>query len=119
LDDLVNFIPARLTAGLFVLAARSVPGADAQAAWAAARGDAARHASPNAGWPEAAMAGAPGVGLGGPRAYGGEIVDLPQTGDGRRGLPGEGILGAGRWYARAMPRRLGGLGVWALGGVVV
>lgn len=119
LDDLVNFIPARLTAGLFVLAARTEPGADAQAAWAAARRDAARHASPNAGWPEAAMAGALGFGLGGPRAYGGEIVDLPRMGDGRRELAGEDIVVAVGLYDRAMLIALGGLAVWALVGVVV
>ena len=119
LDDLVNFIPARLTAGLFVFAARSEPGADAQAAWTAARRDAARHASPNAGWPEAAMAGALGFGLGGARAYGGEIVDLPRMGEGRRELAAEDVLAAVGLYDRAMLIALGALAVWALVGLVV
>ncbi|WP_332719611.1 adenosylcobinamide-phosphate synthase CbiB [Pelagibacterium mangrovi] len=119
LDDLVNWVPARLTAGLFVLAARSMPGADSDAAWAAAKRDAAEHASPNAGWPEAAMAGALGFGLGGPRAYGGETVDLPTMGDGRRELVAEDIAVAIGLFDRAMMIALGGLAVWALVGVVV
>lgn len=119
LDDLVNFIPARLTAGLFVFAGRFVPGADGEAAWAAARRDAPNHASPNAGWPEAAMAGALGFGLGGPRAYGGTMVDLPKMGDGRRELAGEDITAAIGLYDRAMLVALGGLAVWAVAGLVL
>ena len=67
LDDLVNWIPARLTAILFVIACFVVKDASPSSAWAAARRDAKEHSSPNAGWPEAAMAGALGFGLGGPR----------------------------------------------------
>jgi adenosylcobinamide-phosphate synthase len=82
LDDLVNWIPARLTALLIAGAARFVRGADSKAAWSTARRDAMKHDSPNAGWPEAAMAGALGVSLGGPREYDGELVDLPTFGGG-------------------------------------
>lgn len=71
LDDLANWIPARLTALLLALAARST------AAWRCARRDAGRHRSPNAGWPEAAMAGALGVRLSGPRQYGDRIAAEP------------------------------------------
>lgn len=74
LDDLVNLPASRLTALLLVLAAYVVPGVDAGAAWRAVRRDAGRHRSPNAGWPEAAMAGALGLALAGPRSYGGVMT---------------------------------------------
>jgi adenosylcobinamide-phosphate synthase len=82
LDDAVNFVPARLTALLIAAAAR-LRGYDAPAAWRTARRDAPLQDSPNSGWPEAAMAGALGLRLGGPRAYDGEIADLPYMGTGR------------------------------------
>jgi adenosylcobinamide-phosphate synthase len=62
LDDLANLAPARLTAGLVILAA-AIAGEDARGAWATLRRDAYVTASPNAGWPMAAMAGALGVEL--------------------------------------------------------
>ncbi len=75
LDDLVNLPGSRLTALLLVAAARSL-GADAAArAWTAVRRDAHRHRSPNAGWPEAAMAGALDLRLGGPRVYGNTRIE--------------------------------------------
>jgi adenosylcobinamide-phosphate synthase len=74
-DDLVNLPASRLTAVLIVAAAAITRGADAKAAWRAVRRDADLHRSPNAGWPEAAMAGALGLALAGPRAYGGRIVE--------------------------------------------
>lgn len=86
LDDLLNLIPARLTALLFCGAAFWVKGADAERGWTTALRDAGRHASPNAGWPEAALAGALGYALGGPRSYAGEVHDLPRFGDGRSDL---------------------------------
>ena len=73
LDDLANLIPARLTGGLFALA---VPRHAGRALRVMLR-DARRHRSPNAGWPEAAMAGALGVRLSGPRAYGEHVSDEP------------------------------------------
>ncbi len=75
LDDLVNFLPARLSALLITGAAFLVPGASPRAAWRSVRRDAGGHPSPNAGWPEAAFAGALGVRLGGPRAYAGVTVE--------------------------------------------
>lgn len=69
LDDLVNLPASRLTALLLVLAAALLPGATAGRAFAAVERDAGRHRSPNAGWPEAAMAGALGLRLAGPRRY--------------------------------------------------
>ncbi len=76
LDDLVNLIPSRLTAALIALAA-PVVGGSTGAAWAVVRTDARLHASPNAGWPEAAMAGGLKVALAGPRVYDGRRVDDP------------------------------------------
>lgn len=73
-DDLLNFLPARLSA-LLIVATAALAGCDARAAMAAARRDAPKHKSPNAGWPEAALAGALGLALGGPRRYGREDVD--------------------------------------------
>lgn len=71
LDDLVNLIPARLTGLLFVLGSMS------RQALRTMMRDARHHRSPNAGWPEAAMAGALGRRLAGPRSYDGETVSDP------------------------------------------
>ncbi|MGH6891462.1 MAG: adenosylcobinamide-phosphate synthase CbiB [Dongiaceae bacterium] len=75
LDDLVNFIPARLSGLLVCVSALLVPGCDPRAAWQAMRRDARQHRSPNAGWPEAAFAGALGLAIAGPRVYHGEMVE--------------------------------------------
>jgi adenosylcobinamide-phosphate synthase len=83
LDDLVNLPASRLTGLMFVAAAAMVPRASASSAWRAYRRDARQHRSPNAGWPEAAMAGALGLRLAGPRIYGGVVVDDAWMGDGR------------------------------------
>lgn len=71
LDDVLNFVPARLTA-LLIWAVAKV-----RAPWPAIRRDAALHRSPNAGWPEAAMAPALDVSLSGPRSYDGVREDFP------------------------------------------
>ena len=84
LDDAVNFWTSRLAGLLFVFAAYVLPGADASGAWRAMRRDAPEHRSPNAGWPEAAVAGALGLAIAGPRRYGTRIVDDHWMGDGRR-----------------------------------
>ena len=73
-DDVMNLIPARLAGGLIALA-----GGDG---WRIMRRDARRHASPNAGWPEAAMAGALNVQLGGVAVYDGLATQRPTFGDG-------------------------------------
>ncbi|WP_068119288.1 adenosylcobinamide-phosphate synthase CbiB [Tropicimonas marinistellae] len=72
LDDLVNLIPARLTGLLFCVAARNP-----RTAFRVMRRDARAHRSPNAGWPEAAMAGGLGIRLSGPRVYGTETSEEP------------------------------------------
>jgi adenosylcobinamide-phosphate synthase len=98
LDDWVNLIPARLTAGLVILACFFVPKASPSGALAAVSRDAGKHQSPNSGWPESAFAGALGFALGGPRSYEGEIVDLPRMGDGRADLGPADIFLALRLY---------------------
>ena len=84
LDDLVNLPASRLAALLLIAAAVLRKDACASRAWRAVRRDAARHRSPNAGYPEAAMAGALGLSLAGPRVYDGVRVDDAFMGDGRR-----------------------------------
>jgi adenosylcobinamide-phosphate synthase len=84
LDDLVNLPASRLAALLLIAAAALTKDASAAAAWSAVRQDASRHRSPNAGYPEAAMAGALGLSLAGPRVYGGVLIDDAVMGHGRR-----------------------------------
>jgi adenosylcobinamide-phosphate synthase len=80
IDDLLNLLPARLTGMLMVLAAL-LCGLDFRGAWRIMLRDARKHDSLNAGFPEAAVAGALGVRLGGPAVYFGEQVDKPTLGD--------------------------------------
>ncbi len=82
LDDVVNLPASRLTGLLFAISKPS----RVQEIVAVMRRDAPKHQSPNAGWPEAAMAAALGIRLGGPRSYQGETVDLPWMGEGRTEL---------------------------------
>jgi adenosylcobinamide-phosphate synthase len=101
-DDLVNWVPARITAILFTLAASMTANASPRKALQTVFRDAHKHASPNAGWPETAMAGALGFGLGGKRRYNGEMLDLPQMGDGERSLTPHHINQALTLYWRAL-----------------
>ena len=101
-DDLMNLVPARATAGLLAAAAFTLPGASPAAALAIAWRDGSGHASPNAGWPEAAMAGALGFSLGGPRAYHGALLNAATLGDGRRDLGPADIDRALALYRRAI-----------------
>lgn len=107
LDDLLNLLPARLASGLIAVAAPFLESASAADVLRIVRRDAANHASPNAGWPEAAMAGALGLRLGGPRAYGAVEVAGTTLGDGRRGPTVADIDRALALYRRAT------LGLWA------
>jgi adenosylcobinamide-phosphate synthase len=84
LDDLVNLPASRLTACLFILAAVFVKGASPQGALRAVTRDAKHHRSPNAGWPESALAGALGFALAGPRSYGGQMIQARFMGEGGR-----------------------------------
>ena len=86
LDDIVNLPASRLAALLLLTAATlhrlASRGANPAAAWRALRRDARHHRSPNAGWPESAMAGALGLRLAGPRTYGTTRIDDAWMGDG-------------------------------------
>lgn len=88
LDDLVNLPASRLSALLLIAAAALRRDAAAVEAWNAVWLDAPRHRSPNAGYPEAAVAGALGLSLAGPRVYGGVRVE-------------DAAMGGGRWDATA------------------
>lgn len=101
LDDLLNLPASRLSAFLIIAAATVTPRASASGAWRAVRRDAGRHRSPNAGYPEAAMAGALGLALAGPRSYGGVRVDDALMGDGRRAADAGDIRAALGLYRRA------------------
>jgi adenosylcobinamide-phosphate synthase len=82
LDDAVNLPASRLTGLLFAACQPS----RFQEIVAVMRRDAPKHGSPNAGWPEAAMAAALRLRFGGPRSYDGETVELPWMGEGRSAL---------------------------------
>ena len=80
IDDVANFLPARLAVPLIALAAHRVEGASPALALQTARREGKNHSSPNAGYPEAAFAGALGVRLNGPNLYHGVLVDKPYLG---------------------------------------
>lgn len=100
LDDVVN-LPASRLAALLLLAAAGLHRADAAGAWRAVWRDARRHRSPNAGWPEAAMAGALGLRLAGPRVYGATVVADGWMGDGRADAGPDDIARGLRLYRTA------------------
>ncbi|HVC50756.1 MAG TPA: adenosylcobinamide-phosphate synthase CbiB [Stellaceae bacterium] len=93
-DDLANLVPARLSGVLLALTALFARDAMASRAFRVMLRDARRHRSPNAGWPEAAVAGALGLALGGPREYVGERVDGPWLGEGSARVTPEDIIRA-------------------------
>jgi adenosylcobinamide-phosphate synthase len=101
LDDLINLPASRLSAVLIVAAAALSGDAAVAAAWQAVVRDASKHRSPNAGYPEAAMAGALGLALAGPRVYGGVEVDDATLGQGRRDASAADIRRALALYRRA------------------
>ena len=109
IDDVANLIPARLTGALFALVS-----ARPRASLAAMRRDAGRHRSPNAGWPEAAMAGGLGIRLSGPRVYGETRVEEPWVNPEGRDPGAEEIGAALRLAARAAAALALMLGVLAV-----
>ncbi len=111
LDDLVNLPASRLTALLLIGAAALDSDARPGEAWRAVGRDAGHHRSPNAGWPEAAMAGALGLRLAGPRVYAAVRVEDGWMGDGRAEAGAADIRRALRLYRKAC-----GL-LWGLAGL--
>lgn len=109
IDDVANFIPARLTGSLFVLLAPR-----RSEALSCMMRDARRHRSPNAGWPEAAMAGALGVRLSGPRVYQGSATAEPWLNEGARDPRAADIAEALTLYRRTMLLLAGVLAILAL-----
>ena len=94
LDDLLNLVPARL-AGILIALAAPVARGSIVTSLKTMRRDARKHRSPNAGWPESAMAGALGIALAGPRRYGGSVVDDPfLNAEGRKDAMPDDIGGA-------------------------
>lgn len=97
LDDLVNLPASRLSAVL-IAGAAAISGGNIRGTWSAVRRDARHHRSPNAGWPEAAMAGALDVRLAGPRIYDGHRVEDGWMGNGRAEVVPDDIDAALRLY---------------------
>ncbi|GEL39755.1 cobalamin biosynthesis protein CobD [Methylorubrum extorquens] len=116
LDDLVNLPASRLTALLLIAAAALSQDVSAAGAWRAIRRDAGHHRSPNAGWPEAAMAGALGLRLAGPRIYGDTRVEDAWMGDGRAEANPDDIVRALKLYRTACALQFtlvaAGTGLW-------
>ncbi len=81
LDDMVNYIPARLSAFALIAVSFYIGKTKMRSAWTILFRDHNNHSSPNAGWPEAAMAGALNLQLGGPNIYFGELIEKPFIGD--------------------------------------
>jgi adenosylcobinamide-phosphate synthase len=80
MDDIFNWIPARMT-GFIVVIASFLLGLNGKNAWRIMRRDCRNHPSPNSGIPEAAVAGALGVELAGPMSYFGKMMEKPTIGD--------------------------------------
>lgn len=82
IDDVANFIPARLSVPLIAMAAQLLPGRHGKRSFKTGLMEGRLHSSPNAGYPEAAFAGALGVKLNGPNYYHGRLVEKPYIGSG-------------------------------------
>ena len=101
-DDVVNYIPARLSA-LLMLAAGFLLGLDVKNGWRIYRRDRRNHASPNSAQTESACAGALNVQLAGPAYYFGEYYKKPTIGDAVRPIEPEDIRRANRMmYAESL-----------------
>jgi adenosylcobinamide-phosphate synthase len=112
-DDVVNLPASRLAALWIALAARFHDDADVRGALMTVRKDAHRHRSPNAGWPEAAMAGALGLKLSGPRVYHGALTEEGWIGEGREEASAADIRRALGVYKTACTLQIAALGVLA------
>jgi adenosylcobinamide-phosphate synthase len=83
LDDVANFIPSRIS-GLLIAISSFIAGKDAKSSFLTMLRDGKKHPSPNSGWPEAAMAGALGMRMGGPSFYDGQLYTKPYIGEEKR-----------------------------------
>ena len=114
LDDVFNFVPARVS-GALMCAGAKLAGFDAKRAWATFKRDRLNHTSPNSAHTEAACAGALGMQLGGGNVYFGEYVEKPTIGDATRAVEAADIVRANKlMYATAAL----GLGVAMLIGLL-
>ncbi|MGY9014141.1 MAG: cobalamin biosynthesis protein CobD/CbiB, partial [Rhodospirillales bacterium] len=102
LDDLLNLVPARISGLLIVIASMACRVGSAADGLRSVIRDAGRHRSPNAGYPEAAMAGVLGLKLAGPRRYGDEVIEDAWMGDGRENVSPSDINRALRVYWSAL-----------------
>lgn len=102
LDDLLNLVPARISGLLIVIASMACRVGSAADGFRSVIRDAGRHRSPNAGYPEAAMAGVLGLKLAGPRRYGDEVIEDAWMGDGRENVSPSDINRALRVYWSAL-----------------
>ena len=116
LDDAANWVPARVAGALICTAACLVPGARGMSAWRTMWRDAGRHRSVNAGWQEAAMAGALGVALAGPRRYASHAVEDAWMGDGTPEAGAGDLHRALRLYLSAAALTAGAVAALALSG---
>jgi len=114
LDDLLNLPASRLAALWLILAALLHRDADAGAALVTVGKDASRHRSPNAGWPEAAMAGALGLKLSGPRTYAAKLTEDAWIGTGRSAATVADLRRALSLYKIACAVQIAGYGLLAL-----
>jgi adenosylcobinamide-phosphate synthase len=119
LDDYANWLPARLTGVLIVVADAILRGIEkAKNTYKVMVRDALLHRSPNAGWPESAMAAALGIALGGPRIYAGDIADEPfLNAAGRRDAGEADIVLSLRVFWRAMTVFAAAVGLLAFSGL--
>ncbi|AEE95956.1 adenosylcobinamide-phosphate synthase CbiB [Mahella australiensis] len=115
LDDVANFLPARITGLLIALVAVVCRGSSKRALMTMVR-EGSHHESPNSGYPEAAMAGALSITLGGPSTYGGKLVDKPVLGQALRPIEPSHIFEAVRIMkiASLLALIIGVLVLWAI-----
>ena len=126
LDDLVNYLPARVTAPLIGLAA-AILGWSPVRSWRILLRDGRKHVSPNAGLPEAAMAGALGIQLGGLNYYDGERLEKPAIGEPIVPIAAEHILAANAvmfvtlalFLALGLAARVGVIHLWRVWRITV
>ncbi|NPV91102.1 MAG: cobalamin biosynthesis protein CobD [Firmicutes bacterium] len=115
LDDIANWIPARLAGWVIIPLAAWLTGLSLRGSWRVVLRDSKNHSSPNSGWSEAAFAGALGIQVGGTNYYFGKPVFKPTIGDGAAVIAPEHIIGAIRiMYVSSVLALLIGSGLWLI-----